>query len=774
MSLVLFILYVILLAVKLLLSPSSYYGCSSSSSSSSLLEIGGANNVTTRQERQRQPDNDDGNNNNNFTTTTFTRPYDPPSYWPKYGNERKVFVLDGIWNTSQLTDNQILKNFDSLDPYFDPSKILTPNTTIIPSTLDNIPPGYMGYRGVTFFRTYFKTTVTRKDDNDSINHTTIHNNNNNNNHRTAARILFQACSFYCRIWMNGIEIGDHKAGGYVAFWLDIPQSVLLLNKGMRKIPHVNQSATTTITDIPQYQQQHELFVLVDNRFNITTAPMHTGGDFWHYSGILRSVEYHVGPPNEVNWPWRVSVFPQSDLQSVQLHLELFHRYVSNLDTIEICFDDNPNTTIKMTLSSSMMIQKRKYDTREGERGNILDLGLFKVPNPRIWSTINPQLHTITIKMNHAILTERFGLRYWDISYENDVLNDNTKPSNITTTSINRDSISPRIRLNGQIIKLVGWNHHTQWPYTGASPTNKQLDDDIQLIKQYGHVNFVRGAHYPQDPRWLDLLDEHGIVMWCETLGPGVKVDDLQSPYFLKYQQIQINEMLDNAINHPSIAFWAFFNEGPSDKQDACDGYNASSQTIQERDTTRFITYASNKPLHDKCYDTATVISHNGYPGWYNADKPKQFWNRIADYVATNISKPLIISETGAGGIYEWTHNDTITKWTLKYQSQILSEDVDTAISNPNISGICLWHFFDFKVDDKWQNNTSCDYLPNVTPPTCGYIDVDTTKASGRPGGLNHKGVLDYYRRPKPSFAIVAAKYKTITRPKYAIDTRFNS
>ena len=52
------------------------------------------------------------------------------------------------------------------------------------------------------------------------------------------------------------------------------------------------------------------------------------------------------------------------------------------------------------------------------------------------------------------------------------------------------------------LKLHGWNHHTQWPDTGASPTEAQMDEDIMLLKA-GGANYVRGAHYPQDQRWLD-------------------------------------------------------------------------------------------------------------------------------------------------------------------------------------------------------------------------------------------------------------------------------
>ena len=63
---------------------------------------------------------------------------------------------------------------------------------------------------------------------------------------------------------------------------------------------------------------------------------------------------------------------------------------------------------------------------------------------------------------------------------------------------------------------------------------------------------------------------------------------------------------------------------------------------------------------------------------------------------------------------------------------------------------------DFKVDD--ESCGQCDYLPhpnNLTVPwDCGYINVKC----GRPNGINHKGVLDWWRRPKESMASMAALY----------------
>ena len=54
--------------------------------------------------------------------------------------------------------------------------------------------------------------------------------------------------------LHGIDLGAHYGGGYVPFWIDVPM----------------KWAKST----------REVLVLVDNRFNQTTAPVHTGGDFY--------------------------------------------------------------------------------------------------------------------------------------------------------------------------------------------------------------------------------------------------------------------------------------------------------------------------------------------------------------------------------------------------------------------------------------------------------------------------------------------------------------
>jgi beta-glucuronidase len=366
-----------------------------------------------------------------------------PRYWPKYSGNREVHLLDGSWSYGFIDGWN--SGFDSLSPAFKPSAASTPNKTTVPSCFDTVAggaSGYLGSRGVAMYRRSFVSPVSG----------------------ASVRLQFQSCSFFCRIWVNGREVGSHLAGGYVAFWLDVPAEVL------------------TASDSP-----NELFVLADNRFNATTAPMHTGGDFWHYGGITRSVELHTlsahGPVL-----WRAYVLPADSSvvddrvtvgapKAVDITLVLSDSTFSGLVALTIRFDDGASVAMNATAEDGTAI-----------------LGRIAVPNARPWSPDAPNLHTVTISLAGGSVTERFGLRRFGV-----------------------EAKSSRLTINGKVTKLVGWGHHTQWPVTAASPTDAQIDADIALLKK-GNANLVRGAHYPHDPRMLDRLDEAGLLFWSETLG----------------------------------------------------------------------------------------------------------------------------------------------------------------------------------------------------------------------------------------------------------------
>lgn len=87
---------------------------------------------------------------------------------------------------------------------------------------------------------------------------------------------------------------------------------------------------------------------------------------------------------------------------------------------------------------------------------------------------------------------------------------------------------------------------------------------------------------------------------------------------MKFQLQQLQEMLDNTLNHTSIFTWGWFNEGPSDDSRACPAYGACSDYSRTRDPTRtrFTAWADDKDLNGVCYEHASLIDFNNYPGWY--------------------------------------------------------------------------------------------------------------------------------------------------------------
>jgi beta-glucuronidase len=293
---------------------------------------------------------------------------------------------------------------------------------------------------------------------------------------------------------------------------------------------------------------------------------------------------------------------------------------------------------------------------------------------------------------------------------------------------------------------------------------------------------------------MDRLDEAGMVFWSETIGPSVSSANTQDPVFMQYQMQQLAEMVDNAMNHASVFTWGWFNEGPTNDAAACPAYRQCNDYARARDPGRFTTWADDKDLGGKCYEHCTLIAFNNYPGWYNhggdVKAPAEQWNKFADGVRAGApngtrGKPFVISETGAGGVFEW-QNSSDVKWTLNYQQEIIDGDVDVALGNPNISGIALWHFYDFKVDNcghSWpcpakhspaggqENHTHCEYdhpppttfaeLDAEGPPNCTYIEINN-----RPGGENHKGSVDFWRREKPAFVSAAAKFAKANTPGY--------
>jgi beta-glucuronidase len=600
-----------------------------------------------------------------------------PPFWPHYpirSNNHALQVLDGMWDYGY----NIYKG-DVTSKTINTAEITLPLKVAVPNSFDYVAPGYDGPRGTALYRTQVNITAGRR-----------------------AVINFSACSFYCNVYVDNMWVGDHRAGGYSPFWLSIPPS---------------QSMTRTV------------FVVVDNRFNSTTAPVHTGGDFYHLGGIHRSVIVHQLPDDKAHgalYLQRLEITPKDYKEGlVNINVVLSSNYNGSV-VFSVSWDgSSSSTSIKATATSG-----------------IAPLTNLKVPNPKPWAVGAPNLHTVTVGISDANevyddIEARFGLR---------VLG----------------KANSRVTVNDFAVKLHGHNRHTIWPDVGPVLTLEQIHTDIELLQGMGS-NYVRGAHYPQDQRFLDACDEAGIAVWEETLGPSVTAKNTENTYFMQYQLQQMNEMISASFNHPSVIFWGFFNEGASDDVNMCPGYQACAEVANKRDPSRFATWADNQLLNDKCLKYADVISFNSYPGWYShggdSAYPIEFWSSVISDAAKTYSQPITISETGCEGLYEWVNSST-TLWGQSYQNIVISNNIKTILGSARVTGMAIWVFADFKGNDDAQHVCGpCTYLPGTHNATNINIACNGSCGLGcRPCGENHKGSVDFWRRKKQVYEVVHGLY----------------
>ena len=320
-----------------------------------------------------------------------------------------------------------------------------------------------------------------------------------------------------------------------------------------------------------------------------------------------------------------------------------------------------------------------------------------VPEFKLWSPEEPNLHTVTINEK----TVSFGIRVLDWSTQ-------------------------EFKLNGKPLKLIGCNRHESHPEFGAATPENLILNDLLLIKQQG-FNFIRGSHYPQRDTMLEICDRIGLLVWEEALGWGNKPEELSNETFAAGEEEQCRKMVRKSINHPSVIIWGFLNECASDNEHARTIISRLRSAIRELDTSRPVTFATNRPRRDICLDLVDILTINIYPGWYDVDcKPdgtgeiiptmQEFAEKFKD-----VPKPLIISEIGAAAIFG---DHSGYRWSEEYQARLLETVVNGIFDIKRYTGVALWLF--------------CD----------ANTYIETGYYFTRPRGFNNKGMLNEYRKPK--------------------------
>lgn len=449
---------------------------------------------------------------------------------------------------------------------------------------------------------------------------------------------------------------------------------------------------------PSTESRRTIELVIDNRLDKKRTPLvEPYFDFYLYGGVYRPVLLRelVGPSIEQA---RITVL---DRVAGRIHIvaDAFEAVPSGT-ALSVRFDDGP----------VMEIADVNWN------GRSVDFEM-DVPNATAWTPDAPHLHVLTLRLGEDELVTRFGLRDFRVD-------------------------GPRLLLNDQPIKLHGFCRHESHPQFGPALPHAQLIQDIQLLADMG-CNFVRGSHYPQDPRFLDLCDEHGLLVFEESLGWQPQPEHFVADAFCDRVEAQTRRMIRSSYNHPSVVMWGFLNEGRTETPESAPLYERLVAAVRREDSTRPVTFASNHPFDDINLALPDIVSINMYPGWYSnpeagprpLEKIVPAIERVLDRMAELgvDDRPFIVSEIGAGAIYGWRDAHR-AHWSEEYQADLLRLVCNKVIQDDRIAGVSLWQY-------------------------CDGRTYDDGMAIKRPRGFNNKGVLDEYRRPKLAAEVVRAAFR---------------
>ncbi|GJQ62388.1 MAG: hypothetical protein SCALA702_14410 [Melioribacteraceae bacterium] len=350
------------------------------------------------------------------------------------------------------------------------------------------------------------------------------------------------------------EYVGEHIGGYVGFDFDITK---FLKKG-----------------------ENNILVRVDNSVDRSVIPSQKS-DFFIYGGINRDVWLNVVP-------------------------------LTNLDNLHITTTDVSKSTAKVTASFTI---DKGYENSEAivkvisPDGEVIEeittsaasqneISLPELNDPVLWSTEAPNLYTLVVSLESGgevidEIRDRFGLRWFEFKEHG------------------------AFYLNGERLKLRGTHRHEDHAGMANAIPNELHRKDMKDIKEMG-ANFVRLAHYPQDPEVYKACDELGILVWDELpwCRGGVGDEEWQET-----AKRLFTEQITQNYNHPSIVLWSVGNEvywlpdyeGGGDTQKLVAFTKELHELAHKLDPNRL---TSIRKFYD-ADDIVYVFSPSIWAGWYS-------------------------------------------------------------------------------------------------------------------------------------------------------------
>lgn len=296
-------------------------------------------------------------------------------------------------------------------------------------------------------------------------------------------------------------------------------------------------------------------------------------DYWHLSGITRSVRVYSRPLRRIEDFKIETLFPKSEHENYTnaiLSVAVWpnnHQPLYGADFVRITLyyaDDNEiGCAESKPFAECGFYLQAKYVAH-------VELPVIR---PELWTDETPYLYKAVISL---------------ISPNGEILDVESSRVGFREVRISKEGV---LLLNGKRLVIRGVNRHDFCPDTGRYVSEERMREEISLMKRL-NFNAVRTCHYPDNTKWYDLCDELGIYLVdeanVETHGIGGQLSS--SPEWTSAFVDRAARMVLRDKNHPSIILWSLGNEsGAGMNQAAMYGW------IKEYDKTRYVQYESGNP-----------------------------------------------------------------------------------------------------------------------------------------------------------------------------------
>jgi beta-galactosidase len=503
-------------------------------------------------------------------------------------------------------------------------------------------------------------------------------------------LFFEGVNQVTEVFVNGKKAGSHT-GGYTGFYIPV-------------------------SDFIHFDKENEIIIKVDNSFNQNIPPL--SADFTFYGGIYRDVWLIATDPVHFslgdgggNGIYITTPLVNSKKATVNIKALLsgFGNNARNIKIKSIVRDKNEKAVGTAVLEVAQAQWKDSSFIQQ----------VIQVNHPELWSPESPYLYKVYTEIRDAVsgklldgVTNPLGFRWFHFDAANGFF------------------------LNGKSYKLIGTSRHQDYKGLGNAVPAELARKDVEWLKKMGG-NFLRIAHYPQDPVILRACDSLGILASVEI--PIVNEITETDTFYTNCIRMQ-QEMIKQNYNHPAVIIWCYMNEVllrphyTNDKERQKIYYSAITQLARSLDsvTRKEDPYRYTMMAHHGDYNRyrniglvniPMIVGWNLYSGWYGSAL-HDFPAFLDTFHQNYPDKPMVVSEYGADAdprirSMEPVRFDKSVEYTTKFHQYYLTE----MLKRPFVAAAMIWNLADF------NSETRTESMPHI----------------------NNKGLLTWDRVPKDPY-----------------------